>query len=131
MIPSNPSSPGPRAVIVTHAQLGAELLNAAGRILGPLENSTALSNDQLEIRILEGLITRELSTTGETFLFSDFVGSSCQLAARRVAATHDRCRTLTGVNLPMLLSFFTKRGKIPADELLQVVREAGCRGINI
>jgi mannose/fructose-specific phosphotransferase system component IIA len=70
-----------------------------------------------------------------TIIFTDFLGGSAYAVARQLV--HDcqskegvrDCAALTGVNLPMLISFVTKRGKLPFAELVEAVRNDGHRGI--
>jgi mannose/fructose-specific phosphotransferase system component IIA len=48
-----------------------------------------------------------------------------------VSLPEDRrnCALVAGVNLPMLLSFFTKREKLSLNELAETVQKDGVRGI--
>jgi len=62
-------------------------------------------------------------------LFVDHCGGSPFVACKELHSRQPRHALLTGVNLPMLLSFFTKRDRLPFDELVQTVEADGHRGI--
>ncbi len=121
----------PRCLLITHANLGEGLLAAANQILGPLTEVSIVSNSDLALPQLLTVVEEHCSPGTDTFLFSDFKGGSCDLAARKVAAAAPGRYSVSGVNLAMLLSFFTKREKLKGGELQQTVADAGQRGIQI
>ena len=126
-----------RAVIVTHGDLGDALRRAATGILGPQPGLTAIGNDGLALDDLVARVAQELAVPGEEVLvFVDMVGGSCHTAARKAIAAlpaPDReARILglaAGVNLPMLLTFLTRRRTTSAGEILDLVLDRGRRGI--
>jgi mannose/fructose-specific phosphotransferase system component IIA len=125
MIQSNIS----RCLLITHADLGKGLLTAVTQILGAQEEVITISNSELALPQLLSTIEAECSRSGETFIFSDFKGGSCDLAARTIVSTAPDRFCISGVNLAMLLSFFTKRSLMDGVILQQTVTEAGKRGI--
>lgn len=126
-----------RALIVTHGNLGEALRHAAAGILGPQPGLTAVGNDGLSLDDLVARVSLELRLPGEPVLvFVDFVGGSCHTASRKAIATlpeADRGEKIlglaAGVNLPMLLTFLTRRATTPAEEMLELVLDRGRRGI--
>jgi mannose PTS system EIIA component len=117
-----------RAVILTHGELGKTLMNAVENMLGPQTDMDVLTNEGLS---LEQIINAVESRLGETptVLFVDHCGGSPFVACKSLHARYPQHSLITGVNLPMLLSFFTKRSRLPFNELVQVVESDGHRGI--
>ena len=104
------------ALLVTHGRLGDALLEAAQRIVGPLEGVDVLSNDGLSRDALTQAVRERVRSFGPCggLLFVDVAGGSCAQAALGVAAREAEGPTLviTGVNLPMLLDFAHHRGDL-------------------
>jgi mannose/fructose-specific phosphotransferase system component IIA len=123
-----------RGIIVTHAQLAPAFAAAVAQIAGPQEDLSAVSNAGLSNEQLVQKL-RELIQDGlPTVIFTDFLGGSAYAVARQLveacgAPEAIRCAAVTGVNLPMLLSFVTKRNKLPFLELIEMLRHDGHRGI--
>lgn len=117
------------AIILTHGDLARELLATAEQIVGPQPDSVLLSNRNYSLDDLILTLSEHCTPERTIFIFTDFVGSSCQIAATRTVLHQRNCYTITGVNLAMLLNFFTKRAAHEGEDLQQMVREAGIRGI--
>lgn len=126
-----------RAIIVTHGDLGDALRRAATGILGPQPGVTAISNDGLSREDLTRRVSLELQLPGEPVLvLVDFVGSSCHTAARAAIAGLEEglvkdgiLGLAAGVNLPMLLTFLTRRRTTPAEDILELVLDRGRHGV--
>jgi mannose PTS system EIIA component len=116
------------AVILTHGSLGRALMDAVEKMLGPQTGVNVLSNEGLS---LEQIVEAVEARLGETpsVIFVDHCGGSPFVACKSLHSRHPQHALLTGVNLPMLLSFFTKRGRLPFEELVQTVESDGHRGI--
>jgi len=85
-------------------------------------------------RDLDGLcreVASRLPKEKDTILFVDFWGGSPYVACRRACESTGKLAIISGVNLPMLTSFFTKRPEKGFDELIQIVRDDGARGIQL
>ena len=123
-----------RGVIVTHAQLARAFIAAVEQIAGPQEGLSAFSNTGLSNEQLSEKLRGILRDGSPTVIFTDFLGGSAYAVARQLiddCKTHEmaHCAAVTGVNLPMLLSFITKRNKLPFIELVETLRNDGHRGI--
>ncbi len=112
-------------LIVAHGKLGRGLLNAATVIVGEQRGVYTLSNSDLNLSELQSEIKQILNSTGKCFIFVDCLGSA-YTAAKVVSGSMP---VISGVNLPMLLSFFTKRDRLDDEELLQAVIADGRKGI--
>ncbi|MCP4631387.1 MAG: hypothetical protein GY855_00565 [candidate division Zixibacteria bacterium] len=120
------------AIIFAHGDLGKSLKGAIEGMIGECADFHAVSNagagpEDIEIRLQTAF--HEYKDFDSVFLFVDLFGSSCWKAAKLLAWKNKNTRIITGVNLPMLLSFFTKRGRFSSDDLEYEVRMAGKRGI--
>ncbi|MCC6476260.1 PTS mannose transporter subunit IIAB, partial [bacterium] len=69
------------------------------------------------------------STSDPTIVFVDLCGGSTFMACATLPGERNNCALVAGVNLPMLLSFFTKRDKLSLSELAETVQKDGIRGI--
>lgn len=119
-------------LIVTHGNLGVEMLKAAVMIKGEITNCTALSVDQTM-----GLpeITKELVTDIKKYdrgqgvmIFTDLFGgtpSNISLSYLK----EGRVEVITGVNLPMLLKFIEIRDKEPLKIAAPLVADYGRKNI--
>ena len=119
------------ALIVTHGNLGAELLRVVESLLGPQEAVEVLSNQGKDLECLCEMVDAHVPSAKEAVLFVDFCGGSPFVACRRSSGDKRLCTVISGVNLPMLTSFFTKRNKMPLSELLQTIRDDAVRGIQL
>lgn len=116
-------------IIVSHGKLAAELKTAIELIVGPSRKLHAISNEGLEPDSLAESIRKHFPEDQPVFIFTDLRGGSCWRAAMIAAKAHENIRVFAGVNMPMLVSFITKRSQFSAAELLEVVLEDANRGI--
>jgi mannose/fructose-specific phosphotransferase system component IIA len=98
--------------------------------LGPQAGVDVLSNDGLSLDQITDAIKAKLSES-PCVLFVDSCGGSPYVACRTMHLDHPLHAIISGVNLPMLYSFFTKREKLPFAELVAVVEADGHRGIQL
>jgi len=117
-----------RLIIVTHGTLGQSLLDAAASVLGPQPGASVLSNSGLSLDQIQSGVN-ELLTAEPTIIMVDLCGGSPFMACCALQPTKHSAAIVSGVNLPMLLSFFTKRDKLPLSELAQTVERDAVRGV--
>ncbi|MDD5088700.1 MAG: hypothetical protein PHI18_07880 [bacterium] len=120
----------PAAILVTHGRLGRILMDCVEATLGAQSDVFVVSAEGAS---LEQIIARvgEIATGGPAAVFVDFCGGSPYIACRTLQQTAPDYVILSGVNLPMLLSFFTKRDRLPFAELVEVVEADAHRGIRL
>jgi mannose/fructose-specific phosphotransferase system component IIA len=119
------------SIIISHKNTGDSLIEAAKSIAGSADRIVSLSN--------EGLSTNELTTEIQAFcnshedepviIFVDLFGGSCWRAAKMARA--ENARIISGLNLPMLLSFIQKRDSVSPEELPEILVNDGHRGISL
>jgi len=112
-------------LIIAHGKMARGLINAASVIVGEQEGVYLLSNSEYSLDTLKTEIRKVLENAGECIIFVDCLGSS--YAAARMAS--GGWPVVSGINLPMLLSFFTKRERMGLEELLEAVLTDGKKGI--
>lgn len=115
-------------VIVGHGDVAQCLMKAVQGILGTQAGWRAVSNTGLGLKDLLDAVGRavdELGSDYDVVVFTDMPGGSCHHACQEYGKEHGDVRTLTGLNLMMLLEFFVKRDRSSLDEVLSLVLERG------
>ena len=131
-----------RALVMTHGQIGAELVKVVEMILGPIEGLEALSNhglsgDELKERACAWIGSNPRSEPGAdptpidppVMIFVDDFGGSCGIAAQHCCGQRPGVAILAGVNLAMLLGFVTWREDNDLDELVRQIIQKGRESI--
>jgi mannose/fructose-specific phosphotransferase system component IIA len=105
-------------------------MDAVQKTLGPQTGADVLSNDGLSLdQITESI--RSLLGDSPCVLFVDTCGGSPYVACRTLRLDRPLHALVSGLNLPMLYSFFTKRDKLPFADLVRAVETDGHRGIQL
>lgn len=116
-------------ILITHYDIGRELLRAAESIVSPQDNLVVLSNQNVGFDSLQQQIRSVIPDDINVIVMVDNFGGSTHIAARTVCESNDRLALICGVNLPMLLSFITKRDRLEFPNLVEVIQEDAVRGI--
>lgn len=120
-------------VLVTHAGLAHELLAAAEMIVGPLQRAEAVGikpGDRVDD--MRGLIEKaiaEVNADGVLLMTDMFGGTPSNMSLSFLE--EGRVEVLTGVNLPMLIKFFSDRSKYGLSELAAQIKACGRDGISV
>ena len=120
-------------VVVAHAGLAAELIRAAEMIVGPVAGAVSVEikpDDSVEqIRTaLTGAI-ESVSAEGVIIMTDMFGGTPSNMSLSFLE--DNRVEVLTGVNLPMLIRFFSDRGRYGVAELAAQLRDSGREGVTV
>ncbi len=119
-------------LIVTHGNLGKEMLKAAEMIKGEIKYCASLSVDQtkgvdeINREMLSDI--KKLDRGQGVLIFTDLFGgtpSNISLSYLK----EGRVEVITGVNLPMILKYFELREKITIKELAPQVADYGRKNI--
>ena len=121
-------------IVITHGPIAHALIQAAEGILGTCQyiigfSTSDKSRDTVEREI--GEIISSADWPHETLILVSLKGGSCWNAAVSVMEKYHNIAVVSAVNLPMMLSFLTKRDGKQLDELATVVKNDGIRGIDI
>jgi len=119
-------------VIVSHGNLGAELIKVAELIVGKMEGAMSVSVNALEevdkARDEIGSAVRKVQGKNGVLVLTDMFGgtpSNLSLAF----LNEDNIEVLTGVNLPMIIKFANHRKDKSLADLVPLVQESGLKSI--
>jgi PTS system mannose-specific IIA component len=119
-------------LIVTHCELGRELLNAAEFIVGRIEGAAAIAvvettgSEGLRKSIEEKVVSLD-SGKGVIILTDMFGGTPSNLSLSFLRK--EKVEVLTGVNLPMVIAIVQWRSSLKLTEIAEKALEAGRTGI--
>jgi mannose PTS system EIIA component len=130
-------------IILTHADLGVGLKNALEGIMGQQEELSVISNTGMGREEMISALQREIGKENYddgVVIFVDMPGTSWWQTAKKVAGgmltdpnstpvPKPKMAVITGVNLPMLVKFFTLRKSLPLSQLVPLIKLEGEKGI--
>ncbi len=119
-------------LVLSHGKVAEAHVEACGRILGECNNLYTLGCDDLTPKALCENITHLIETRNlkdGLFIFVSLRGGSCWNAAARVAREYDKVELISGLNLPLVLSFVSKNAKYSFEDLGDVLMHDANRGI--
>ena len=120
-------------IVVTHGRLAEELVRTAELIVGAQEELYAVSGSDLCDESVIGTI-REILARREgahVIVFVDYFGGSCCINSVRAVEGEAGIKVVSGVNLPVLLAFATKRGTMPFDEMIDHLIRRGRESLKV
>jgi PTS system mannose-specific IIA component len=123
-----------QALLVTHGRLGEVLKDIVGSLLGEQAGIQCVSNDGLSAAEIKETLDKTVAHLGgedRLVLFSDLEGGSCWAMCRAVTARCERCCSVSGLNLPMLIEFCHYRDRLAYSALLERVVRKGREGIRL
>jgi mannose/fructose-specific phosphotransferase system component IIA len=117
--------------LVTHENLSESLLRTIQKILGPQKEVFTFSNKSESIPILAKQISEIISKHSDhsVVFFTDLKGGSCWILAQMIKKEYPKMVIISGVNLPMLVTYFNNKDTLTVNELAEKSAEDGCRGI--
>jgi len=121
-------------LIISHCDVGRELLNAAELILGRIEASDAVSITQTTesedlLKTISGKIKALDCGQGVLILTDMFGGTPSNLSLSFLE--ENKVEVLTGVNLPMIVSLAHDRDRLSLAQLGEKAQQAGKRSITL
>jgi len=117
--------------IVTHEQMALCLQRATEKILGEQKNLFPYTNLEDSLPVLAEKIKKNIEEVkpDQIVFFVDLAGGSCWNLANMIHKQHHNSTIIAGVNMPMLISYFTNLNEFPFNELIEKVIKDGSRGI--
>ncbi len=119
------------AFIVTHGDLGCSLAKVAEKLMMPSHNLHCYSNQTLTSDEIVRKINEKIENEkpARVVVFVDLMGGSCWVIGSRVKHTHAQTTVVSGVNVPMLVSFFVNSQRLAWEELLEKITGDAKKGI--
>ena len=118
-------------VLVTHAGLAGALKSAAEMIVGSIDSCATVEvtpgehADDIMARVVSAV--EAVSADGAIIMTDLFGGTPSNMAMSFLK--EGRIEVLTGVNLPMLIEFCSKRGRMSVADLASELLRSGREGI--
>jgi len=107
-----------RGIVATHGDLAAALVAAVAQITGRSDVLVPFTNHGLAGDEIERLLREAADAHGAQVLFTDMLGGSCALGARRLLRARPELVLVTGANLSTLLDFVFADELSPRDAAL-------------
>jgi len=123
-----------RALVITHGNIGGELVRVVEMILGPVEGLTALSNagkSAVDVQADVAAWLAEGEDQSGEIIFIDDYGGSCANAAILACGENSERAIISGVNLAMLLGYVTWRERDEHRELASKLVHKGREAITL
>ena len=120
-------------VLVTHAGLAGALKASAEMIVGPIEGCASVEvasgeqADGIMARVVAAV--ESVSADGAIIMTDLFGGTPSNMAMSFLK--EGRVEVLTGVNLPMIIEFCSKRSRLALSELAVELQRSGREGVII
>ncbi len=120
-------------IVVTHGKLAEELVRTAELIVGAQEDLYAVSGSDMCDESVIGKIREILASREDArvIVFVDYFGGSCCINSVRAVGGETGIKVMSGVNLPVLLAFATKRGTMPFDEMIDHIIRRGRESMKV
>jgi mannose/fructose-specific phosphotransferase system component IIA len=129
-----------RALVITHGDIGRELVRVTEMILGPVDVLSAMSNSGKAVTEITAEIQAWLHQAprggsgvpdepDSKLIFLDDYGGSCATSAQLACGQDPSCVIVSGVNLAMLLGFVTWRDRGDFEEVVAKVVQKGREAI--
>jgi len=116
-------------VVVCHGRLAGALVEAAEQISGVTGALTAVSNTGCDRGALEERVAEAVGD-GPAVVFVDLSSGSCLFAVLNRLKANATAKTVTGVNLAMLVDFVFHRS-LPLDEAAARAATSGGKAIRV
>jgi mannose/fructose-specific phosphotransferase system component IIA len=129
-----------KALVITHGDIGREIVQVTEMILGPVPGLTAMSNSgksavDITARIKDWLAEDPTGDEGDPagtdrkLILLDDYGGSCATSAQLARGQDPDTAIISGVNLAMLLGFVTWRESGDFEELVAKIVQKGREAI--
>ena len=117
--------------IITHGDLACALKAAAEKLAIPTTELFCFSNQEKTLEKIEAEITAlvQRRRPQKILILVDLVGGSCWFSANRLKRNYSDIALIGGVNIPMLVSFFTNARRLDWPGLLEKITTDAKKGI--
>jgi mannose/fructose-specific phosphotransferase system component IIA len=118
-------------LIIAHGDVARALADGVQQIIGPQINVYTFSNQEAGLpQLLENAQTIiDSHPDDHVVCFNDLKGGSCWTLANMIQKRNPQVKLISGVNLPMLITYFNNISSMELQELIDKTAQDGCRGI--
>ena len=121
-----------RALLVTHGDLGEELIASARYIYAVDAPLDFLSNRDKDARQLQSAIEEWLGLReGPVLVLVDVGGGSCGIAAQLAVGSRPGSWVIGGVNLPMVLTYLSSHAQLDPEELVSKMLDRALNAVRL
>ncbi len=121
-----------RGLIVTHGDLGRELVASARLVVAAEVEVDVLSNARLGSREMRSRIKGWLDREpGEALIMVDEGLGSCGLAASLAARERPGTWVLAGVNLAMVVTYLNRRERLEGEALVEKILDRARQAVRL
>ncbi|MBD3180106.1 MAG: hypothetical protein GF417_11235 [Candidatus Latescibacteria bacterium] len=119
-------------IIITHGTLAEQLKETVNLVLGRVDDLFPVSSGDLSDSDIVEEIKRIITGSGgrRVVMFVDYCGGSCFNNCFRAVKGLENVVIISGVNLPVLLDFATKREIMDFDEMIDHLVKRGRESIS-
>lgn len=121
------------AVLITHGPIGDAIIEAVRNIMGIDDGLHAITVTQMSLAEITARLNSIVNAPEEkregVIIMASLRGGSCWNVGATIARSHSHVRLISGVNLPMVLSFMLKRDTMSLDSLADGLVNDGHRSI--
>jgi len=122
-----------KAMVITHGNIGKELVAVVEMIMGPVEGLDAMTNHGKSTDDMVNEINNWLkdNPSDSSLIMVDDYGGSCAVAAQLAFGQRDDLAIISGVNLAMLLGFVTWRDNTDLEDIVVKLVSKGREAITL
>jgi len=119
--------------IISHGDLSDELYNVTQNLIPLKVPVLTYSNKKIELEEIVRDIEKEIKkiTPSHVLIFIDLMGGSCWHAAMRLKKNQANISIITGVNVPVLVSFATNFHRLDWTDLIEKIETDGKKAIKV
>lgn len=118
-------------IIICHAHLASEMVSTSEKLFGKAEELYPFSSDFLTPNVLYNQILDQVENKrfSSLIIMVDLRGGNCWKVGMMLRREFPSSKLLSGINIPMLVSFLNKRDKLSLEELAKTMEQDAYRGI--
>lgn len=120
-----------KAIIICHGQLAFDFFNTLQKLYGKIADIYPFSNDFLAPEVLYNKVADIIKkhSPSSFIILVDLRGGNCWKTGKMLSKDFKEIKLISGVNIPMVISYVNKRNNYALDELAEIVEKDSHRGI--
>ena len=117
--------------IITHGSLASSLKAVAGKLVSIPTELFCYSNQESSLDVIEESIHTLIAEKkpDKILLFVDLMGGSCWISANRIKRQDENITVISGVSVPMLISYFINYERLQWNELIEKIKADALKGV--